>query len=366
MYDQNNKCEEIFSIFGVPLKTAYVDLEGLGDILYATGLHRHHAYEFALSVFIKSFPNHLLHIFIFGAYLASKDHDEVITREINTTGGSRMETRWNHDNYKEIFAPCGVILSCPRKAYKYNGHVLVLELREALVDPGFANRPVDGVTGHCSDRPVVTGQSTTDSPSRSRSVGGERLSQLSSWSSRRKKTGPDLWSIAEPIKLIYSRHHDLKVDIPRGHEMASNQLNLREKMRSEIRERARGEGENEDPSSPCTYECENTNTTCYLHYSRHDNVKPHMIDKQEEEPAPKKKKRPSLADVPRQRAARAANFLSDETVDKNPKSDSEKRTALEDVSDKKATRKNFLVTDAIKSEIRRFIWQRSVEKQMQA
>jgi hypothetical protein len=28
------------------------------------------------------------------------------------------------------------------------------------------------------------------------------------------------------------------------------------------------------------------------------------------------------------------------------------RTALEDVSDKKATRKNFLVTDAIKSEIR--------------
>ncbi|EFX66871.1 hypothetical protein DAPPUDRAFT_262462 [Daphnia pulex] len=254
------------------------------------------------------------------------DPDEVTTREINTTGGSRMERRWNHDNCKEIFAPCGVILSCrmvvnfhfrtfiiifnereyvtaainnhQEKAYKYNGHVLVLELREALVDPGFVNRPVDGVTGHCSDRPVVTGQSTTDSPSRSRSVGGERLSQLSSWSSRRKKTGPDLCSIAEPIK--------------------------REKMRSEIRERARGEGENEDPSSPCTYECESTNTTCYLHYSRHDNVKPHMIDKQEEEPAPKKKKRPSLADVPRQRAARAANFLSDETVDKNPKSDSEK------------------------------------------
>ncbi len=56
-------------VFGVPLKTAYVDLEGLGDMLYATGLHRHHGNEFALSVFIKSYPNHLLHVFIFGAYL---------------------------------------------------------------------------------------------------------------------------------------------------------------------------------------------------------------------------------------------------------------------------------------------------------
>jgi hypothetical protein len=28
----------------------------------------------------------------------------------------------------------------------------------------------------------------------------------------------------------------------------------REKMRSKIRERVRGEGENEDLSSPCTYE----------------------------------------------------------------------------------------------------------------
>ncbi|EFX65866.1 hypothetical protein DAPPUDRAFT_264108 [Daphnia pulex] len=99
----------------------------------------------------------------------------------------------------------------------------------------------------------------------------------------------------------------------------------REKMRSEIRERARGEGENEDPSSPCTYQCESKNTTCYLHYSRHDNVKPHMIDKHEEDPTPKKKTRPSVADVPRQRAARAANVLSDETVDKNPKSASEIR-----------------------------------------
>ncbi|EFX81209.1 hypothetical protein DAPPUDRAFT_242729 [Daphnia pulex] len=47
-------------------------------------------------------------------------------------------------------------------------------------------------------------------------------------------------------------------------------------------------------------ECESTNTTCYLHYSRHDNVKPHMIDKHEEEPTPTKKTRPRLADVPRQ------------------------------------------------------------------
>jgi hypothetical protein len=101
--------------------------------------------------------------------------------------------------FQEIFAPCGVILSCrmvvnfyfrtfiiifneresvtaainnhlsfflfyfflfihlyhlfpfqQEKSYKYNGRVLVLELREALVDPGFANRPVDSVTGHRS------------------------------------------------------------------------------------------------------------------------------------------------------------------------------------------------------------------------
>jgi hypothetical protein len=47
-----------------------------------------------------------------------------------------------------------------------------------------------------------------------------------------------------------------------------------------------------------------------------------MIDKHEEVPTPQKKTRPSVADVLRQRAARAANVLSDETVDKNPKSDS--------------------------------------------
>nr|CAH0107288.1 unnamed protein product [Daphnia galeata] len=60
---------ETYKVFGVPLKTAYVDMEGLSDMLYATGLHRHHGYEFALSVYIKSYPNHLLHVFIFGAYL---------------------------------------------------------------------------------------------------------------------------------------------------------------------------------------------------------------------------------------------------------------------------------------------------------
>lgn len=56
-------------MFGVPLKTAYVDLDGLSDLLYATGLHRHHGVEFALSVFVKPYPNRLLHVFIYSAYL---------------------------------------------------------------------------------------------------------------------------------------------------------------------------------------------------------------------------------------------------------------------------------------------------------
>ncbi|KAI9557976.1 hypothetical protein GHT06_014729 [Daphnia sinensis] len=60
---------ETYKVFGVPIKTAYFNMESLSDMLYATGLHRHHGFDFALSVFIKSYPNHLIHIFIFGAYL---------------------------------------------------------------------------------------------------------------------------------------------------------------------------------------------------------------------------------------------------------------------------------------------------------
>lgn len=85
---------------------------------------------------------------------------------------------------KQMFSPCGVILSCRmvvdfhfrtfiiifneresvttainnHKAdpYTYNGSKLGLQIREALNDPGFTNQHVDGVTGHRSDRPVVT------------------------------------------------------------------------------------------------------------------------------------------------------------------------------------------------------------------
>ncbi|XP_057380224.1 coiled-coil and C2 domain-containing protein 2A-like [Daphnia carinata] len=60
---------ETYKVFGVPIKTAYVNMESLSDMLYATGLHRHHGFDFALSTFIKSYPNHLNHVFIFGAYL---------------------------------------------------------------------------------------------------------------------------------------------------------------------------------------------------------------------------------------------------------------------------------------------------------
>ncbi|EFX65484.1 hypothetical protein DAPPUDRAFT_333153 [Daphnia pulex] len=69
------------------------------------------------------------------------------------------------------------------------------------------------------------------------------------------------------------------------------------------------------------YQCTSSNEWCFKNYSSHSNARTHSLRKHLEE--------------------------NDSTED--PDMD---RTALEDVSDKKATKKNVLVTDAIKSEIR--------------
>ncbi|EFX66346.1 hypothetical protein DAPPUDRAFT_263284 [Daphnia pulex] len=68
------------------------------------------------------------------------------------------------------------------------------------------------------------------------------------------------------------------------------------------------------------YQCTSSNEWCFKNYSSHSNARTHSLRKHLEE--------------------------NESTED--PDMD---RTALEDVSDKKATRKNVLVTDAIKSEI---------------
>jgi len=64
-----HQLSETFKIFGVSLRVAYSNMENLSDLLYATGLHRHHGTEFTLSVYIHSFPNDIFEVFIHSSYL---------------------------------------------------------------------------------------------------------------------------------------------------------------------------------------------------------------------------------------------------------------------------------------------------------
>ena len=61
----------LWQIFGVPLHAAYSNMESLSDLLYATGLHRHHGTEFTLTVYIHPYPNKILSVFVYSAYLES-------------------------------------------------------------------------------------------------------------------------------------------------------------------------------------------------------------------------------------------------------------------------------------------------------
>lgn len=56
---------------GVPLRTAYSDVDNLSDLLFATGLHKQmgSSNEFAMAVYAKTYPNLLLHVYIYCAHL---------------------------------------------------------------------------------------------------------------------------------------------------------------------------------------------------------------------------------------------------------------------------------------------------------
>ena len=62
----------LLQIFGIPLRVPYTDVDSLSDLLYSTGLHRHHGNEFALAVYIRPMSSLVLSVCLYFAYLESQ------------------------------------------------------------------------------------------------------------------------------------------------------------------------------------------------------------------------------------------------------------------------------------------------------